>query len=117
MKKVQKEVTLTLEYFQNKADKASGIYEGGIVDPNIEGLIIDVTNGESFDFEADEFVSNGKYEIYLRGNREAIKELGRYLIALAEYDTEDPNYHDHFDNIRNSDGKESVDLVIYQPSE
>ncbi|MGF6949073.1 hypothetical protein QF028_001578 [Neobacillus sp. B4I6] len=117
MKKVQKEVTLTLEYFQNKADKTSGIYEGGVVDPNIEGLIIDVTNGESFDFEANEFVSNGKYEIHLSGNREAIKELGKYLIALADYETEDPNYHDHFDNVRNSSGKEIVDFVIYKPKE
>jgi hypothetical protein len=117
MKKVKKEVNLTLEYFPNKVDKINRIYEGGVVDPNIEGLIIDVTNGESFDIEADEFVSNGKYEIHLRGNREAIKELGKYLIALAEYETEDPSYHDHFDNIRNSEGKESVDLVIYQPNE
>jgi hypothetical protein len=35
MKKVEKKVTLTLEYFQNKAYKNNGIYEGGIVDPNL----------------------------------------------------------------------------------
>ncbi|WP_066073149.1 hypothetical protein [Neobacillus soli] len=72
MKKVQKEVTLKLEYFHNRVDKKKGLYEGGVVEPDIEGLIIDVVNGESFDFEADEFIGNGKYEIQLEGSRKAI---------------------------------------------
>ena len=33
MKKVKKEVNLTLEYFPNKVDKINRIYEGGVVDP------------------------------------------------------------------------------------
>jgi hypothetical protein len=56
---------------------------------------VDVTSGETFDFEADEFVSNGKYEIHLNGSRKAIKEFGKCLIALSEYETDELSYHDH----------------------
>jgi hypothetical protein len=113
--KVQKKVTLTLEYFKNKVSKDRTVFSGGVVDPNISGLMIDVRAGMQCDLETEQFVRNSKHELHIYGGRKDMMELGKYLIALANYETEDPSYHDHFDNIKSFDGEESVDIVIYQP--
>ncbi|OZM58464.1 hypothetical protein CIB95_02535 [Lottiidibacillus patelloidae] len=113
--KVQKKVTLTLEYFKNKVSKDKTVFSGGVVEPEISGLMIDVREGMHFDLESEQLVRNGKHELHIYGGRKDMMEFGKYLIALANYETEDPNYHDHFDNIKNFDGEDSVDIVIYQP--
>lgn len=104
-----------MKFYETYAEEEKGIYLEGIVEPEIDNLVIDVIDGERYDLEKDEFIKNGKHEIHIPGCKKAIRELGEYLIALTEYETSDPSYHDHFDDISNSHGEKKVDLTIYKP--
>lgn len=104
-----------MKFYETYAEEEKGIYYGGIVEPEIDNLVIDVIDGERYDLEKDEFIKNGKQEIHIFGSKKAIRELGEYLIALTEYETSDPSYHDHFDDILNSHGEKKVDVIIYKP--
>ncbi|RPF54155.1 Imm32 family immunity protein [Aquisalibacillus elongatus] len=116
MKSRSKEVSLKLEFFEGKQDEEKGIFEGGVKDPEcLDEIGIDVIEGETFDLEKDEFVSNGKFEVHLKGSDRAFRELGKYLIAMTYYETKDPNYHDHFDNLTTSSGDNHIDLIVYKP--
>jgi len=116
VKYVSKEISLKLEFFEGKQDEEKGIFEGGVKDPEcLDEINIDVIEGETFDFEKDEFVSNGKLEVHLKGSEKAFRELGKYLIAMTYYDTKDRDYHDHFDNLTTSNGESNIDLIIYKP--
>lgn len=112
----KKEIQLTLEFLEGKQDVEKGTFNGGVREPKfLDELMIDVKEGERYDFDLDEDVPTGKYEIQLEGSARAFRELGKYLIAITEYQTQDPRYHDHFDDLLNSDAEEFVDLVIYKP--
>ncbi|MFA1642811.1 hypothetical protein AB5N96_08090 [Chryseomicrobium imtechense] len=116
MKKIKKEVTLSLEFYKGKQDVKKGIFEGNVVPPkHLDELFIDVFASTTYDFESDDFVENGGIDLQLQGSNRAFRELGKYLLAITEYDTEDPRYHDHFDGIQNSDEEEKVNLTIYKP--
>lgn len=116
MKLRKQEINLSLEFFEGKQDLENGVFEGGVKEPeNLEELTIDILEGETFDLEIEQFSKTGKYEIQIQGSNRAYRELGKYLLAITEYQTEDPSYHDHFENILNSNNQEFVDLVIYKP--
>ena len=116
MKRTKKEITLSLEFYKGKQDREKGTFEGGVVAPKyLEELFVDVFASTTYDFESDEFVENGGIDVQLQGSNRAFRELGKYLVAITEYDTEDPSYHDHFDGIQNSDEEEKVNLTIYKP--
>lgn len=108
-----KEITVKLYYHKSKQDKEAGIYYGGVKEPlYLNELQIDIWNDESYDFEKDKFVPNGKIAMQLSGSNRALKQFGIYLINVAMYQTHDPDYHDHFDNLHTSDGKETVNLIV-----
>ncbi|MTH55354.1 hypothetical protein GKZ89_18325 [Bacillus mangrovi] len=116
MKSVSKEISLKLEFLEGKQNEEEGIFEGGVKDPEcLSEITIDVFEGESFDFEKDEFVSNGKLELHLKGSEKAFRELGKYLIAVTYYETKDSGYHDHFENLKTSDESNTIDLIVYKP--
>lgn len=104
---------IELNYLIGKQDVNNGIFEGGVESPKcMNELIVDVHEDEVFDEKIDDFVSSGKVQIVISGSDASIEELGKYLIAFARYNTEDSNYHDHFENIKNSEGKEFVSLMV-----
>jgi hypothetical protein len=45
-----------------------------------------------------------QYQVNLGGTRRALRELGRYLIALSELDNGDPEPYHGLNNVRNHDG-------------
>lgn len=112
----KKEVSISLEFYHGKQDPENGIFEGGVKEPEkLDELTIDIREGETFDLENEQFTKTGKYEIQFQGSNKAYRELAKYLLAITEYQTEDPAYHDHFDDILNSEDQKFVDLVIYKP--
>ena len=60
-------------------------------------------------------VLTGKTQINLRGSRRAYREWARYLLALAELRTLDPDYHDHFFDLIDNTGFPGVHLIAHAP--
>lgn len=104
---------IQLEYLVGKSNPNKGVYEGGVCEPRyLNELMIDIQNEEIFDFEKDAFIELENRIIHFSGSRRAFKELGRYLIALSKYETEDPDYHDHFDEV-GSINSESKNKIVF----
>jgi|CZCB01.1.fsa_nt_gi hypothetical protein len=109
----QEKIEIELNYFVGKQDTKNGIFVGGVKNPKyLDELEINIFEDEIFNEELDSFVKNGKIQVSLSGSSRSLEELGKYLIALSRYNTEDPDYHDHFDNIKNSEGSEMVNLIV-----
>lgn len=112
MKKQKKEIKLILEYVTGMQDKENGIYEGGVCEPKfLNELRIDVKNEEVFDQDEDSFIETGRKDIHIVGSHRALEELGKYFIALSNYQTDDPDYHDHFESIPNSNNDSYVNII------
>ena len=112
MKKKEK-VEITLEYYPSDFDEKAGIYYGGVEEPRyIDELLFDICEDEEFDEEKDDFVKSGKFQLVISGRDKALEELGKYLIAFSRYKTKDPDFHDHFDDIKNSNNEDAVNLIV-----
>lgn len=108
-----KEITMKLQYYPSKVDKENGIYMGGVVCPKfINELTIDVYDDYDFDTGNDEFIKNGLISIEISGTNRALKEFGKFLVNMATFNTKDEDYHEHIDNIYDSDGKTLVNLTV-----
>jgi hypothetical protein len=79
----------------------------------INEIRIDVYDDEIFDDSVMDFVSSGKLQIHLNGSRRSYQELGKLLIQLSEYETDDPDLHLHYDDINNSENEDYVNLIIH----
>ena len=111
--KKSKEITMKLQYYPSKVDKKNGIYMGGVVFPKfINELAIDVYDDYDFDIENEEFIKNGLLAIEISGTNRALKEFGKFLVNIAVFNTQDEDYHEHIDNIYDSDGKPFVNLTV-----
>lgn len=111
--KKTKKIFLNLHYYKSKTDIENGIYIGGVVDPKyLNELTIDVNDDYDFDMNSDQFIKNGLYSIEIIGSNRALKEFGKFLINMAMFKTQDNDYHEHIDLIRNNIGVPSVNLTI-----
>jgi len=55
----------------------------------------------------------GAFQVNLWGTATDFRELGRYLLAIAELDTTaDPDFHQHHDELRTDDGRTRIDLIV-----
>ena len=114
MNKKQKKIDLILSYTIGKESREDGYFEGGVQDPSYsDEILLWVEEDEKFDFDKDAFVRTNKYQVNLCGTERSLFELGRYLIGLSQYETENNNYHDHFDEISSPDGKKPCNLIIH----
>ncbi len=112
-KKETKEITLKLNYIKSEVDKENGIFIGGVEEPKyLEELFVDIADDYDFDIETEEFNKNGMYAIDITGSKRALKELGKFLINMAMYKTEDEDYHEHIDDIHNSEGDSIANITI-----
>lgn len=108
-----KEVSMKLQYYPSKVDKEKGIYFGGVAAPRfISELTIDVNDDYDFDIDNEKFVKNGLFAIEISGTNRALKEFGKFLVNMAIFNTQDEDYHEHIDNIYDSDGKPLVNLTV-----
>ncbi|WP_089611607.1 hypothetical protein [Dehalobacterium formicoaceticum] len=113
MKKITETIEVDLNYFIGKQDELKGIFNGGVKEPLFtDELKIDVSEDEIFDETKDDFVKNGKINISIAGTDNALYELGKFLIAISRYETLDKEYHEHLDNIRNSNQQHVINLTI-----
>jgi hypothetical protein len=116
MKLRRKNVTVEVAYFVGKEDPKRGIFRGGPqMSPFLNELIIDSSVDEVYDESSDTLKPSGKMQLNLYGTKRAYMALAQYLLSLCELETADPDYHDHWDDIRNSDGKESIHLIMHAP--
>jgi hypothetical protein len=98
---------------------AEGAFSGGTIDPKLnddlrfsvhrqvpdENYILNPVPGED--------TVEGSFQINLFGNSAGYRELGKYFLAIAELDTsEDPNYHDHFDDLKSEDGRTHLHIIV-----
>lgn len=108
-----KEITMKLQYYPSKVDRKNGIYMGGVASPKfLNELAIDVCDDYDYDIENDEFIKNGLLSIEISGTNRALKEFGKFLVNIATFNTKDEDYHEHIDNINDSDGKPYVNLTV-----
>ena len=113
MKLNKQKIELELRYRTGSSDPDKGHFAGGVDEPkHLEELAIEVSDRELFDFEKDVFVPTGGLQVQISGSRRALYEFGRYLVALSKLDTEDPDYHDHFDGLRMSDDTRGCELIV-----
>lgn len=110
---MKKEITLKLRYTPSKIDKEKRLYIGGVEAPRYQKeLSLSINDDYDFDMDAEEFVKNGKYAIELTGSGRALKELGKFLINISMLKTEDENYHEHIDDLKDEDGTPIANLIV-----
>ncbi|MEZ4699786.1 MAG: hypothetical protein R2834_05615 [Rhodothermales bacterium] len=113
MKKIVKEELLTLEYMQGRSRPEDGYFEGGVAGPqHLEQLGVCVQKELRLNMVTDEMEETGAMQVSISGNRDVLFNLGRYLVAVARLDTEDPDYHDHFDSLKHVNGCAPCRLIV-----
>jgi hypothetical protein len=113
-------VVIQLNYLPTTRDESGRVVSSGI-EGDLEHLTrelqVDIDQDQVFDWSLDQFIDSGKYQINLRGSKEAYFGLGRFLIALARHPDEDTGYHVHIDDIGDKKGAVHTHLIIHAPSE
>lgn len=108
-----KEVVLKLRYTKSKVDKERGIFHGGVALPKyLREFFIDIVDDYDFDMETEEFNKNGMYAIEISGTKRALKEIGKFFVNIAMFQTKDEDYHEHIDQLCNSDGNPIANIII-----
>jgi hypothetical protein len=104
-------VQLALAYYAGEDDATRGIFSRRPVEPeHTEELRI----GVYFDDDAigvPPELAGRPLQVELAGSARALEALGAYLVALARHSTEDPEPHEHFDEIAGEQGSQ-VHLVV-----
>lgn len=73
-------------YRPAKGERGGSAFEGGPILPDdAEGIRV------RLEWDA------GPARIHLSGTAASLRSFGEYLVALSEYGTNDPDYHEHFD--------------------
>lgn len=96
-----------------------GAFSGGVVEPKIDSDLRFSVHREVLDEDGilnpvpGEDTVEASFQVNLYGNSAGYRELGRYLLALAELDTStDPEYHEHFDDLRSEDGRTHFHVIV-----
>lgn len=115
MKLVTKRIEVEVAYFVGRQDVSRGRYEGGVPDPeHLEEFRLDAAPDLVYSEETDNLIPSGMLQIHLHGSSAAYLDFARYLLALCQLETEDPDYHDHFE-IQDSSGRPKVHLIVHAP--
>ena len=87
------EKLIKLKYYPSKFDQKRNAYLGWIPTPKYlsELTVISWKN----------IGGSKSSQVQIRWTKKAMRELWKYLIALSDFKTNDPDYHDHFDEIDN----------------
>jgi hypothetical protein len=79
---------------------------------NLSGLRIDVFADEFVPEGATKPVRTTQRQIHVSGTPHALRELGTYLIAIAENKVP-RDFVEHFENVKSSSGRRAVHLVVH----
>lgn len=103
--RVVKRIELELQYSGGKDDPSRGIYRNyPIAPPFVSELAISIAGDEDPARVRWQVERLGRPQVHLAGTPRALEELGRYLIALARLETDDPEPSGSLDGIQNPDG-------------
>jgi hypothetical protein len=117
-KLISKKKSISVSYWPAVHDASRNLYSGGVPTSRLlSELRIDAYPDLRWDEASDEMLATGKTEIHVRGSKRAFKALAAFLLSLNEYKTEDPDYHEHLDEILDSSGNPSVHLVLHSPND
>lgn len=110
---LEKEVVLHLKYLQSKCNLEKNYFIGGLQEPKyLEELNLDIYEDMTFDLERETFQNNGKFVLEISGTDRSLYELGKYLINISLYETCDPDFHEHFDGLFDSQKNQKVNLIV-----
>ncbi len=110
---LEKQVTLILKYMQSKSDFQKNHFVGGVEAPQyLDELAIDIYDDMEFDMNTETFINNGKLVLELSGSNNSLYEFGKYLINVALYETDDPDFHEHFDGLLDSERNARINLIV-----
>lgn len=112
------EVKLVFEGSGRVERRGEQVFYGGVVFPRLNDLaftfhrqlpdedgILNPVIGED--------TVDGSFQINLYGTSAGYRELGRFLLALAELDTSvDEGFHSHFDDVRSKDGRTHLNIIL-----
>jgi hypothetical protein len=99
-------------------ERPPGTFHGGVPDPRLSAtagfnVLREVPDEDGIlnPLEGDAIL-DGALQINLWGDSASFRELGRYLLALAELDTTaDPDFHQHHE-LTSADGRSRVHLIV-----
>jgi hypothetical protein len=98
---------------------AAGAYSGGIPAPRLEHDVEFSIHRQVLDENGilnpviGEDSVQGSFQINLSATKKGYRELGRYLLALAELDTRrDEYFHEHHDHLMSADDRSHVHLIV-----
>jgi hypothetical protein len=113
VKLAKKTVRVELLYRQGESHPENGHFAGGVETPrHLDELAVWVDEEEKFDIDRDALVPTGDLQVQISGSRRALYEFGKYLVALSQLETEDPAYHDHFDELCELRNKRRCKLLV-----
>ena len=110
---IDKKIVLNLRYIKSKSDFNKNYFIGGLEEPKyLNELLLDIYDDIEYNLDNDTFEKSGKMVLEISGSDRSLFELGKYLINISTYETSDPDFHEHFDNLKNSTGKNKVNLIV-----
>ena len=115
------QVELTFQGDGSIVQTAPGVFAGGVQDPvlqdnatfqvwrevlNEDGVLNPIVGEPSY---------KGALQISIEATSSGYRELGRYLLAIAELDASaDPDFHEHHEVV-SSDGRTSLHIIVRKP--
>ncbi len=100
-------------------ERPAGVFRGGVPDPELSdrfgfNVLPATEQGHGgFGPELGAQSYDGAFQVNIWGSAADFRELGRYLLAIAELDTTiDPGFHQHHDEVRTADGRTRIDLIV-----
>ncbi len=117
----KKTISVELDFLGDGSvvEKKPGHFFGGVPDPHVGSNIQFTVHSEELD-EAGLLnpVSGaptvaGAFQINVYGTSNGYRELGRYLLALAELDAgADPDFHQHLDDLLSADLRTHLHVIL-----
>lgn len=117
----KKKLEVELQFFgnSNAIESFPGGYSGGVPSPRLGKNLTFLVHRQLPDEDGilnpvqNEGTVEGSFQINLYGNSQGYRELGTYLLALAELDTTaDDGFHQHHDNVKSSDGRTHAHIIL-----
>ena len=118
---MKKTVKVELSFVGNGkvVEKPLGTFKGGVSDPKLGEHLSFHIHREVLDEDGNltpivgEPTVQGAFQINIQADSKGYRELGRYLLALAELDTSvDKGFHEHHENIFSGDGRTQLHIIV-----
>ncbi|HEU5424607.1 MAG TPA: hypothetical protein VFU72_13765, partial [Nitrolancea sp.] len=115
-RRIAKRLVLDVSYSVGRQDPANGVFEGGVPGPeHMDEFRIDAASDAVDSERTDELAERSRLELNVRGSRRAYRAFAGYLLALCELETQDSDYHDHFDEVRSTTGEPVIHMIVHRP--